>query len=93
MLQRFRTIGYAEGISFLLLLGVAMPLKYMFGMPLAVKFTGWIHGMLFIAYFFYASQLSQTEKWPTKQLIAACVAAVLPFGTFYFDYKYMRRQE
>lgn len=93
MLQRFRTIGYAEGISFLLLLGVAMPLKYLYGQPVAVKFVGWIHGMLFVAYFFTASQLSQTEKWPAKQFIAACAAALLPFGTFVFDWKYLRSSQ
>ena len=93
MHQRFRTIGIAEGISFLLLLGVAMPLKYVYGQPLGVKFVGWIHGMLFIAYFYHATQLSQTEKWPVKKLVAACFAAVLPFGTFVFDWKYLRTRQ
>ncbi len=91
MHQRFRAIGIAEGVSFLLLLGVGMPLKYMYGQPLGVKFIGWIHGMLFIAYFFHATQLSQTEKWSAKKLVASFFAAILPFGTFVFDWKYLRR--
>ena len=47
---RLRAVGMVEAVSFLLLLGVAMPLKYFAGMPLAVKIAGWIHGLLFIAF-------------------------------------------
>ena len=51
-IAQLRRIGYAEAISFLVLLGVAMPLKYLAGMPMAVKVVGWIHGVLFVAYCF-----------------------------------------
>jgi integral membrane protein len=90
MIKRFRWLGYAEGISFLLLLGVAMPLKYWYGLPLAVRIVGSIHGALFIAYAITANQLAQEQKWPGKKLAGAIVAAVLPFGPFVFDKRYLK---
>ena len=49
-IEQLRWIGIAEGISYLVLLGIAMPLKYIFDLPLGVKITGWIHGLLFVLY-------------------------------------------
>ncbi|MFW5972756.1 MAG: DUF3817 domain-containing protein, partial [Bacteroidota bacterium] len=49
-LSRLRLIGFIEGLSYLALLGIAMPLKYMAGMPMAVRYVGWIHGVLFVLY-------------------------------------------
>lgn len=88
----FRTIGIAEGLSFLTLLGIAMPLKYVWGEPLAVRIVGWIHGMLFIAYVYLANRLAHEESWPPKRFWAACLAAILPFGTFVFDRRFLREQ-
>jgi len=84
-LSFFRTIGYAEGISLLILLGIAMPLKYLAGNPLAVKYTGWAHGLLFVAYLALALWVKEQENWPFKYLIYAFLAAFFPFGTFLFD--------
>jgi integral membrane protein len=53
LLHRFRMIGIAEGISFLVLLIIAMPLKYFYNQPLAVKYVGWAHGALFVAYIYF----------------------------------------
>lgn len=78
-----------EGLSFLLLLGVAMPLKYMWGMPVATKVAGMIHGLLFIAYVVMAKELSDNESWTRKKFALALGAAVLPFGPFVFDKKYL----
>lgn len=77
----------AEGISLLVLLGIAMPLKYFVNMPEAVKFTGWIHGILFIAYCWLAYVVKEEKRWPFKMLVLAFLAAFLPFGTFLFDKK------
>jgi integral membrane protein len=85
----FRFAGFAEGTSFLLLLGVAMPLKYIAGMPLAVKYAGWAHGVLFMAYIASAFAVSDKENWPVRKLAGACLASVLPFGPFVFDRKAM----
>lgn len=89
MRNAFRLVGLAEGISFLALLGVAMPLKYVWGLPLAVKVVGWIHGALFIAYAYLANRVAYEEGWPGKRLAGALLAAVLPFGPFVFDRRYL----
>lgn len=85
----FKRIAYAEGTSFLILLCIGMPLKYVMGQPMAVKYFGWIHGVLFIVYIFAAFQLAQEESWPFKKLATALVAAVLPFGPFVLEKRYL----
>jgi integral membrane protein len=82
--NQFHRIGILEGISYLLLLGVAMPLKYIWDMPLAVKYTGWAHGFLFMLYLLWALRCYIALKWPFKELFLAGVASVLPFGPFWF---------
>jgi integral membrane protein len=83
----FRWIAVAEGLSFLLLLGVAMPLKYFAGMPLAVRIVGSIHGGLFLLYVLAAARAAHYDKWSPRQLLVALVASVLPFGPFVIDHK------
>ncbi len=90
IIKRFRTIAVAEGISFLVLLGIAMPLKYIWGQPLAVKYVGWAHGLLFIAYFIAAVPLFTRLKWPLERLYGLVAASVLPFGTFVLERKWLR---
>jgi len=85
LLQRFRMIGIAEGISFLVLLGIAMPLKYFMNIPEAVKFTGWVHGALFIAFIYFAFEVMCAFKKNIGWLAKAFLAAIIPFGTFVFD--------
>lgn len=92
MLKIFRIVGFLEACSFLALLGIAMPLKYMWDMPLAVKYTGWAHGLFFMAYVAVAFALSDSMSWPRRKLFAALVAAVLPFGPFVFDRKVLRAE-
>jgi integral membrane protein len=82
---RLRAIGIVEGISFLLLLGVAMPLKYFAGMPQAVKVVGWIHGLLFITFCMMLLQARLDAQWNARRTIAILVAALLPFGPFVID--------
>lgn len=90
-LGRLRLIGYCEGVSFLALLGIAMPLKYAAGMPEAVLIAGWIHGLLFILYIVAAVQAASVHRWPQKRLAGAMAAALLPFGPFVFDW-WLRRE-
>lgn len=80
----FSKIAHAEGISFLLLLLVAMPLKYIADMPLAVKYTGWAHGILFIWYIAVIVTLGADQKWSLGKKALAVIAGLLPFGTFWF---------
>ncbi len=82
-----RKIGHLEAISFLVLMGVAMPMKYMLGMPLAVKVAGWIHGVLFIALCISLAQTTFVAKWPIGRAILVFIAALLPFGPFLLDRK------
>lgn len=82
---RLRVIGWFEGASYLLLLGVAMPLKYGFDMPQMVSIVGRAHGFLFILYVAAAVHAWIDQDWPIKNILFAAVASVLPFGPFVFD--------
>ena len=85
-------IALAEGTSFLILLCIAMPMKYFMGMPLAVRIVGLIHGILFLLYVGQLIRLRNTYQWDNWFSIQAFVASILPFGTFLFD-KYLREKE
>ena len=89
---RLRLIGIAEGISFLLLLGIAMPLKYVAGIPEMVKWVGWIHGLLFVLYLAAVAHVTFLHRWSVLRVAGAFLAALLPFGTFVLDAK-LRREE
>ena len=80
-----RKIGILEGISLLVLLGIAMPLKHLANKPEAVKYVGWIHGLLFVAFMVNVAFVYFEKNWPFKRVIIAFIAAFLPFGTFVFD--------
>jgi integral membrane protein len=82
---RLRIIGFAEGISLLVLMGIAMPLKYLAGIPGAVRVVGWIHGVLFVVFMISVLIVFFRYKWPFKKLVLAFLAAFFPFGTFLFD--------
>jgi integral membrane protein len=75
---RLRVIGLVEGLSFLILLGVAMPLKYFAGMAQAVTVAGWLHGLLFIAFCIALSQAHQEARALAQR--HRLIAALLPFG-------------
>jgi integral membrane protein len=80
-----RTIGLVEGTSFLVLLLIAMPLKYAAGMPLAVKVVGWAHGVLFAAFVATLVWTMIAARWPLARGALVFVAALLPFGPFVVD--------
>ncbi len=80
-----RKIALAEAISFLVLMGVAMPLKYFMDMPVAVKVVGWIHGVLFVIFCGSLLQTMIVAKWPFLRSLMIFVAALLPFGPFVMD--------
>lgn len=90
-LNRFRFVALAEGVSFLILLGIAMPLKYVFDFPQAVKLFGWAHGVLFVAFIYMAFEVFSSFKKPFGWLVKAMLASVLPFGTFVLD-KEMKKE-
>jgi integral membrane protein len=82
---RLRVIAFLEGVSYLLLLGIAMPLKYLAGMPTAVRVTGLAHGLLFIAFVAAVIHVAAMLRWDRSRIIGALVASVVPFGTFVLD--------
>jgi len=86
-LSRFRAVALLEGVSFILLLFVAMPLKYVAGMPEAVKLVGWAHGALFVAYLFALIDVWQDRAWSFGRVVLAFAMSLIPFGTFYLDKK------
>ena len=89
---RFRVLSFVEGVSFLLLLGVAMPLEYLAGSPEAVEVVGMAHGVLFVLYVLAAIHLTLVMRWSLGWLATAFVAAVLPFGPFVLEAR-LRRYE
>jgi integral membrane protein len=80
-----RRTGIAEGVSFLVLLLVAMPLKYWANWPWGVKYIGWIHGLLFVLFVAQAYYVKTIREWPFKKFLLAFIAAWIPLGTFLFD--------
>ena len=87
-----RKVGLLEGISLLVLLFIAMPLKYIWDQPLAVKYVGWAHGALFVLFMLLVLRVYDQKGWPFKKVIYAFIAAFLPFGTFVFD-KMLKEEE
>ena len=90
MIQAFRIISYLEGISYLLLLGVGVPLKYLASNDSWVKALGMPHGLLFVAYIFMAYVVKSKLNWNNSTFLIVLVASVIPFGTFYVDRKYLK---
>lgn len=90
MKNTFRIIAFLEGVSYLLLLFVAVPIKYNLGDPAYVKLLGMPHGLLFMAYLVLAYLLKDEQKWERKSFLIILVASVIPFGTFYVDRKYLK---
>lgn len=84
-IRTFRMTALAEGSSFLLLLFVAMPMKYFMGMPLAVRVVGAIHGILFLLYIGQLAKLRTSHQWDNRFSFYAFLASLLPFGPFVFD--------
>ena len=89
---RLRLAGFVEGISYLLLLFIAMPLKYFADVPEAVKIVGWIHGLLFIWVVIALLNVMATSKWKFLKSLLAFIASLVPFGTFVLD-THLRKEE
>lgn len=90
MLNTFRIIALLEGLSYILLLFVAVPIKYMLEDPSYVKLLGMPHGILFVAYIAFAFLLKSELKWSRKTFAFILLASLIPFATFYVDFKYLK---
>ena len=89
-MKLFRIIALLEGLSYILLLFVAVPLKYSIGDPTYVKLLGMPHGILFVAYLGFAFYFKHEQNWSIKIFAIVLLGSVLPFGTFYVDKAYLR---
>lgn len=87
--KTFRLISTLEAISFLVLLGIAMPLKYIWDMPQMVQVVGMAHGVLFVLYVGGAIYMYKKLKWSIADLFIVVLCSVLPFGPFYVERKYL----
>lgn len=87
----FRYVALLEGVSYILLLFIAVPIKYWGGDERWVKLLGMPHGLLFGAYVVGAFLIKENEKWGMKDIGIVLLASILPFGTFYVDWKYLKK--
>ncbi|MCR2805539.1 DUF3817 domain-containing protein [Paenibacillus soyae] len=87
---RLRVIGWLEGMSFLVLLLIAMPLKYWADIPEVVTVVGGLHGLFFVLYILAVIHVTFAHRWSFLKFAAACIASFLPFGPFVVDRKLLR---
>ena len=90
MIKIFRFVAFLEGISYILLLFIAVPIKYLLNDPTYVKLLGMPHGILFIAYIILSVIGKNNFKWSYLEFFIVSAASLIPFGTFYVDKKYLR---
>lgn len=93
LLKNFRIIAVAEGISYLVLLLIAMPLKYWGNSPHAVQYVGWAHGVLFITFMVLLLLVWIKYKWSFGKTVLAFIASLLPFGTFVLERKLKKEEK
>jgi integral membrane protein len=93
LLKIFRIIAFLEGVSYLLLFVVSMPLKYLYDMPEPNQVIGMFHGVLFIAYCILSIIIYKEYSWSKKTLALVLLASLLPFATFIAEYKLFNKME
>ena len=84
-IRYLRLVALAEGVSFVLLLFIAVPLKHVWGLPIAVLIAGSVHGALFLAFCHALAQSAGAARWPRRRIAGVFVAALLPFAPFVID--------
>ena len=89
---RLRAAGLTEGASYLLLLGIAMPLKYLADMPYPVSVIGWVHGLLFILFCLTIALAMYQVRLPVRLAVLAFIASLVPFGPFLIDGRLQREE-
>lgn len=89
MTLAFRITAFLEGVSYLLLLGIGVPLKYLADNDSWVKALGMPHGLLFVGYLILAFLIKDDQKWSNKTFILVGLASVIPFGTFWVEKRHV----
>jgi integral membrane protein len=83
--KRFRLIANIEGWSYIILLFIAMPLKYLADLPIAVRIVGMLHGVLFVGFCISLLEMTIRFRWGLFKIMLVFLSSLLPFGTFYMD--------
>lgn len=89
MIKFFKYLAIIEGYSFLVVLFITMPLKYLGGLLLPNKIVGMAHGVLFLSYVVVAIVVAQLLKWDFKKMLITLAMSVVPFGTFWMERAYL----
>ncbi len=89
MINIFKIVSFLEGVSYILLLFIATPIKYLYDNPTYVKWLGMPHGILFVLYIALAVLLKTELKWDVKTFSIVCLLSLIPFGTFFVG-KYLK---
>ena len=92
-IKTFVKMGYAEGTSALLLFFIAMPLKYAFDMPAAVKYVGWLHGLLFVVYGLMIAIYGLNYKWKFSTMLLLFISSIIPGGPLFAESKILNREK
>lgn len=93
MIRIFRWTALTEGVSYLLLFTLSMPLKYWAGIREPNLYIGYVHGALFLGYIVLATLLWRERNWNNKVYLYFILASLLPFGTFYLDDRFLKHQQ
>jgi integral membrane protein len=86
-LSRFRIISIIEGLSYLILLFIAMPIKYIADNPYPVKIVGMTHGILFIIFIIFLYEAMKKYNWNIRFTIELFIYSIIPFGLFFIERK------
>lgn len=93
-LGRLRLAGFFEGLSLIVLMGFAMPMKYLFQDPIYVRMIGSIHGALFVLFILLLFLVSSERDWKWSGLpLKLFISCLIPFGTFYIDHKFLKQMD
>ncbi len=84
-LQKFRLINKIEGLSFIILIFIAMPMKYYFGYPMATKIVGMLHGLLVFVFIYQILEAQKEAGFTWKETGLYTLLSLIPFGSFYTD--------
>ncbi|MBL0709235.1 MAG: DUF3817 domain-containing protein [Sulfurimonas sp.] len=91
-IKKFRIASFIEGLSYLVLLFIAMPIKYIGGNPIPVKIVGMTHGVLFCLFIYFLYTAMSEHKWSKKFSLFAFITSLVPFGMLFLD-KYLKKKE
>ena len=91
MINIYRLTAFLEGVSYIFLLFIAVPIKYLLNEALYVKILGMPHGILFILYVLLSIIAKIKYNWNFRKFLFISIASLVPFGTFYIDYKYLKK--